>query len=127
MIVRETILHRVGKDVPIDLFEFIICEDSGGPKQVLAATAQQSKFLHATEYVGRFLATTIFATEVHELGLLVHILTNLVLGASVVPQARGHQHAQFFVVRVRLVRRIWVITTDQPLEARESLSSQSLL
>ena len=107
-------------------FEFIIREDSGGSKRVLAATAQQSKFPHATEFVGRLLATTIFATEVHELDLLVHMLTTLVPRMSVVPQIRGHQNAQFFVVCVRLVRRIRVTITDRPLEARESLSGQTL-
>ena len=93
LIVREPVLHRAGKDVPIDLFEFIIREDSSGPKQVLAATAQQSKSPHATEYVGRLIATAILTTEVHELDLLVDILTNLVPGVSVVSQVRGHQHA----------------------------------
>ena len=79
------------------------------------------------DYVDRFLATTIFTAEVHELDLLVHILTNLVPGVSVIPEVRGHQHAKFFVVRVRLVRRTRVPITDQPLEARESLPGQTLL
>ena len=120
-------MHRVRKDVPINLFEFIIREDSAGPKQVLAATAQLVEFPHATECVGRFLAMVILTTEVHVLEFLVCILINLVSGVSVVPQVRGHQHSQFFVVCSSLVRGIRITITNQPLEIRESLPGQTLL
>ena len=78
--------------VPINLFKFIIREDSVGPKRLLAATAQLAEFPHVTEYVGGFLATPILTTKVHVLDLLVHILTNLVLGVSVVPQVCCDSH-----------------------------------
>ena len=85
LIVRESILHRVGKDVPVDLFKLIIREDPAGPKRMLEATTMFAEFLHATEYVSRFLATTVLPTDVHIFELLVHILTSLVPWISVVP------------------------------------------
>ena len=38
LIVHEPILHRVGEDIPVDLFKLIICEDPVGSKRMLKAT-----------------------------------------------------------------------------------------
>ena len=62
LIVHEPILHRVGEDIPVDLFKLIISEDPTGPKRMLEATTMLTEFFpHAMEYVGGFLAMAVSA------------------------------------------------------------------
>ena len=128
LVVRETILHHVWEYVRKGVLEFIVCENSAAPKRVLKTTAMSAKLPYATKYVGEILATTIICTtEVHVLELLERVLTDLVPWISVVPYIRSHQHAQFLVVCIGLILRVWIVVTDQPLEALESFPGQTFL
>ena len=66
-------------------------------------------------------------TIIHVLGLIHHVLANLVPRIRAIFQICGDKAHQLFAILIRLVRRIWVVVPHQLLVALEGVASQKFL